>query len=239
MGFDGRETYVVGDPHGVIEEFNLLLKKIKYNPEQHRVIICGDATDRGEDPVGLIHQIQDMNIEMILGNHEEKIIRWRKHEAFKEITGTPNPMKEPVPRRRKEWEALSKSDLKWMGSLPRTIQINENWICVHAGLENKKVEEQDPETIIRIRFVDEITGEYAKSKDKEQPKGSVFWAEKWEQPMNVIFGHTRFKEPKIFKNKNNVCVATDTGAVFGGMLTAVNIDRQEFVSVKSEKKYYP
>ena len=237
---DEREVIVIGDPHGTRKEFNQLLEKFKYNKNKHRIILCGDAIDRGEDPIGLLHQIQDMNLEMTLANHEEKALRWRKHEAFKEATCTPNPMKEPVASRRKEWEALTKADLKWIASLPVSIRIKENWVVVHAGLvPSLSLQNQNPEHVIRVRYVDEKTLEYKAAKNKEQPKGSIFWAEAWNQPMNVVFGHTRFKEPKIFKNKNNVCVGIDTGCVYGGELTAYNINKNEFTSVKAERKYYP
>ena len=234
-----RETLVIGDIHSCHEEFNALLKKISYHKDKHRVVLCGDSIDRGPDPIGLIHHIQDLELEMTASNHENKALRWRKHEAIKELTGTPNPMKDPVPQRKKEWEALTKFDLKYIANLPPYILVKDNWVIVHGGLTPRiKLNNQDPETIIRLRFVDKDTLLPVKTKNKEQPKNSVFWAEAWDQPYNVVFGHTRFKEPKIFKNKNNVCVGIDTSCVYGGSLTAYNIDKNEFISVKADKIYY-
>lgn len=234
-----RENIIIGDIHGCRLEFNQLLKKIKYDKNKHRVILVGDFSDRGPDSIGLIHQIQDMQIESVLANHESKLLRWRKHEAIKDLLGTENPMKEPVAIRKKEWLALSKYDLGWLDNLPVKIHIKDNWYVVHAGMEPAaSFDDQDLEKMMRIRYVDEKTLKYIKPKDKDQPKGAVFWAEKWNQPFNIIFGHTRFDEPRVFKNKNNVCIGVDTSAVFGGSLTAFSIEKNEFVSVKANKIYY-
>lgn len=234
-----RDNIIISDLHGCRTEFNQLLKKIKYDPKQHRLILVGDFLDRGTDPVGLLHQIQDMNIETTVGNHEEKCERWRRNELLAKITGKPNPMAPVSDIRRKQWEALSKEDVKWLISLPFYIHIKENWYVLHAGAEpSVPFFEQDLGSLIRIRYVDKNTLRHVKPKSKEQPPNTYFWAEKWGQPINLVFGHHRFEEPKIFKNENNVCVGIDTGCVFGGHLTAFNVDRNEFVQVKANSTYY-
>jgi len=234
-----RENIIVGDVHGCKDEFNILLDKLNYDPTKHRVILVGDILDRGSDPVGLLKQIRKMELECVLGNHEEKALRWRRHESFKLVTGTENPMKVPSDSRRKEWGSLSKSDLQWLKKLPLKLHIVDNWYVVHAGFEPAvPFHDQDIERIIRIRYVDK-NGLHIKTKpNKEQPDDSFFWAERWSQPYNIIFGHQRFDEPKLFKNTNNVCIGIDTGCVFGNALTAYNLDRKEFIQTKAKKTYY-
>jgi bis(5'-nucleosyl)-tetraphosphatase (symmetrical) len=234
-----RESIVIGDLHGTIDEFNHLLKKLKYNKTEHRLILVGDILDRGRDPVGLLHQIQDIGIETVLGNHEEKVLRWRKYEALRELTDQENPMKKLVPERQAEWEALTKHDIQWLANLPLKIHVKDNWYVVHAGMEPAVAfDEQDIGRIIRIRYVDKKTLRYVKPKTKEQPPGTDYWADRWDQPYNIIFGHQKFDKPMVFKNKNNVCIGIDTGCVFGGSLTAFNVDKNEFIQVKADKAYY-
>jgi hypothetical protein len=48
----------------------------------------------------------------------------------------------------------------------------------------------------------------------------------------VIFGHTIFKKPLVQRNK----IGIDTGAVYGGRLTALLLPQKEFVSVAVERK---
>lgn len=232
-----RENIVVGDPHGTKDEFNQLLDKINYDPKKHRVLIVGDLADRGSDPVGLIKQVRKMELECVLGNHEEKILRWYRHEDIRKLAGKDNPIR-VSDQRRDEWAALSKKDLAWISSLPLQIHIKDNWYVVHAGMEpGLPFDQQDIGRIIRLRYVD-ANGRHVKMKDREQPPDSWFWAERWNQPYNIIFGHQVFPEPRIFKNDNNVCIGVDSGCCFGGALTAYNIERNEFVQVKAKKTYY-
>ncbi|PIE55899.1 MAG: metallophosphatase [Desulfobulbus propionicus] len=49
----------------------------------------------------------------------------------------------------------------------------------------------------------------------------------------VVFGHTAFSEPLVRPEK----IGIDTGAVYGGRLTAVLLPEQEFISVPGEQKY--
>lgn len=234
-----REHIIIGDIHGCREEFNQLLDKLKYDVKKHRVILVGDILDRGPDPVGLLQQIRKMELETVLGNHEEKALRWRKHEALRELTGQDNPMKELTAQRREEWLGLSKSDIQWLTSLPLQLHVKDNWYVVHAGMEpGVSFAKQDLERIIRLRYVDKH-GIYVKpKKNKEQPPESQYWAYNWTQPYNIIFGHQKFDEPKVFKNDNNTCIGIDTGCCFGNTLTAFNLERNEYVQVKAHKVYY-
>lgn len=234
-----KEAIIVGDVHGSIDEFNQLLDELRYDPNKHRLILVGDFLDRGSDPVGLLRQVRRMGIETILGNHEEKCLRWRRYEAVEKLTGQRNPMKPPIEERRKEWLSLSQDDLQWLSNLPLKIHIKDNWYVVHAGLEpGVDFNKQDIKKIIRIRYVDE-DGFMVKAKgNKEKPEATYFWAERWNQPYNIIFGHQRFDEPQVFKNENNICVGIDLGCCFGHKLCAYNLDRDEFTQVKAKKIYY-
>lgn len=233
-----RENIIISDIHGARDEFNELLNKIKYDKNQHRLILVGDVLDRGNDPIGLLHQIREMNIEMVQANHEEKCLRWRRHQAVEKLTGQKNPMKPPVEQRRKEWEALTDDDLNWLSSLPARIHIKDNWYVVHGGLEpGVPFDKQDPKNIIRIRYVDKNGLFIIPKPGSYLNEDYYFWAEKWSQPYNIIFGHQVFSEPKIFENHNNTCIAIDTGCCFGRKLTAYNLDRKEFISVKAHKNY--
>lgn len=234
-----RENIIIGDAHGTIDEFNQLLDKLNYDSKKHRIILCGDIIDRGPDPIGLLRQIRKMNIESVFSNHEEKALRWRTHEALHDLTGKPNPMKVKSEKRKSEWNELSKSDLQWMNDLPYKIHIKDNWYVIHAGLEPVvDFHKQDMEHIIRLRYVDE-EGRFVKLKrgKKDQPKKTYFWADKWEQPYNILFGHQRHETPTKYTHQNNVCIALDTGCCFGGHLTAYILEQDKFVQVKAKRNY--
>lgn len=73
-------TVLVGDIHGCLEEFNELLKSIQYDSRTMRLIALGDLMDRGPDQAGCVRRVRELNIECVKGNHEDKHIRWFKHE---------------------------------------------------------------------------------------------------------------------------------------------------------------
>jgi len=232
-----RENIIIGDLHSCRDEFNQLLDKINYDQSKHRVIIVGDLIDRGDDPVGLVRQIRKMELECVVGNHESKMLRWLKYETRRKEDGTPNPMIPPTDKRRKEWESFSNKSINWLSNLPHQIHIKDNWYVIHAGLEPAVAfEKQKPEHMIRLRRVDK---EGFAIRGKSQIANSYFWASRWNQPYNIIFGHERHNEPTKYVNDNNICVAIDQGCVFGGYLTAYNLDRDEFIQVKARKTYYP
>ncbi|MBT4764525.1 serine/threonine protein phosphatase, partial [bacterium] len=79
---------IYGDIHGCYEEFVNLREKI--NPLRTDIEICvGDIITRGKDSIKTLRYIQKNNIKSVIGNHENKIIRYLKHEK----SGVKNPIK--------------------------------------------------------------------------------------------------------------------------------------------------
>ena len=151
-----RLTVVVGDIHGCIEEFNELLKTIQYNPSQMRLVLLGDLMDRGPDPVGCVRRARELGVECIMGNHEEKHLRWHRHEKKRLQTGKANPMKAMSDAERLANEALNDQDWTWLKNLPMKLDLGFNWWAVHAGCEPRyTLEKQDPRQIMRVRYVDQ------------------------------------------------------------------------------------
>ena len=234
-----RETFVVGDVHGCLPELTELLDKAKYDPSRIRLIFVGDLVDRGPDSKGVVDLVRSLNAECIRANHEDRLIRYFRHELIRKETGQKNPVylsehKQAV------YKSLSEDDLVWMASLPYTTNISDKAYAVHAGCEpNKHFIDQDPDQLIRCRYVNDKGRSQPLPKDKSQPKGTKFWAEAWDQPYDIVFGHNVFPgAPVVFKNKNNTCFGIDGGACFGGMLIGMWYERKEFVSVKARKDYW-
>ncbi len=79
---------VVGDVHGLTEEFLQLLKKAGWSvaggrlthPQGRKLLLLGDLVDRGYDSLGLVRLIrravQDGVAEALQGNHEDKVVRF-------------------------------------------------------------------------------------------------------------------------------------------------------------------
>lgn len=247
----------VGDIHGCLEEFDELLKKIQYNKEQMRLVLLGDLMDRGPDPVGCVRRARELDVECIMGNHEEKHLRWHKHEKKRLDTGKPNPMKRMAPAEAEANDSLSDQDWTWLKSLPLKLRFNEKWWAIHGGCEPRySLENQNEKQIVRCRFVDQNGVAKALNPDKSQPEGTVYWSEVWRGPESIVYGHCVHdlvnprRDYKPYERGEPQCLGIDTGCCFGGHLTAaifkpitdeihiVGDMKIDFVQVKAKKKYY-
>lgn len=72
-------TLVISDIHGCFDEFNDLLKLIKYVPNQDRLILLGDYVDRGPKSKEVIQKIMELaeseNVIVLRGNHDDRFLR--------------------------------------------------------------------------------------------------------------------------------------------------------------------
>lgn len=236
-------TIVVGDVHGCLDEFRELLKLLSFSRERDRLISVGDLVDRGPDPVGCVRLARELQALCLMGNHEEKHIRWRKHEAVRVTTGKKNPMK--FSEEKIAWnEAFSEDDIQWMSKMLLTLDLENGFVVTHAGLEPAYSFQNQGKAVIRVRYVDE-KNKFVRYTDgtMDQPEGTAYWAERWQGPESVIYGHARHSHvaPRMDIFPGGRCFGIDTGCAFGGRLTAVVLvpgKDPEFAQVKAHKKYY-
>ena len=71
--------YVISDLHGQGKAFYAMLEKIHFSQED-KLYILGDVVDRGPEGISLLEYIRRQeNIEMILGNHEDMMLKSCKY----------------------------------------------------------------------------------------------------------------------------------------------------------------
>lgn len=228
----------IGDIHGCLEEFQELLRVVEFRSGKDELIQLGDFMDRGPDPVGCLRVLREKKARVVLGNHDERHLRWRRHEAVRKETGRPNPMRPLDEERLKLNQALSEDDVRWLEGLPFLIRFDSDWVAVHGGVEPAfPLGEQKLSHVVRVRYVDE-NGEMASNDgDFSQPPGSVPWMSAWKGHEHVVYGHAvhSLERPTV----KNRCVGIDTGCVYGGRLTAMVLydEKVEFVQVQSRRAY--
>lgn len=231
-----RRDIVIGDLHGCLVEFENLLKRINYDPAKDRLVIAGDVFDRGPYSVECLRRMMELNAIFVLGNHDEKHLRYATHEQKKRKNPRyKNPMKPFSGQRLEIQNALTETDFEYLSKAPHIYQLNEKWIVVHAGLENIPLSKQGA-AVLRVRFVDNNTGLQSKLPGSwDQPPNSTYWADVWKGPKSVIYGHNvhSLTEPKVTKAGPQFdpyyTMGIDTGACFGGKLTAAILQQGEFV----------
>ena len=234
----GSRTIVVGDVHGCLEELDELLSRLEVRPSE-RLVLAGDLMDRGPDPVGVVRRARERGALAVLGNHDEKHLRFARHEAKRRADPrAKNPMKSFTDEQRAQNAALSREDLAWLGALPLFLRLEPGLVVVHAGLLPGRAAEGQPTNVyLRLRHVN-TRGDFVEL--GREGTDTAPWATRWTGPESVIYGHDvhglethRRDEPL----PGVVCLGIDTGCCFGGRLTAVVLPGFEIVQVPARKAY--
>jgi hypothetical protein len=204
-----------------------LVRVLEYDQGKDRLVFCGDLVDRGPDPVGVVRRVQELGAESVMGNHEEKHVRWAKWEhKVRSGQADRNPMRPFSEKRLSEHNALSEDDMAFVLAMPKMLRLECNWLVVHAGFEcdGTPPEDQDLSRICRVRDLD-ADGKMAVNKKDffQAAEGSepwdLQWAKKYGRNPGVVYGHAvhSLTEPRA---ESLACYGIDTGCVYGGRLTA-------------------
>lgn len=241
-----KRTIAVGDIHGCLEEFDELLRTVEFTPNHDQLVLLGDFMDRGPDPVGVVRRARELRATAVLGNHDEKHLRWRRHEEkAASDSAYKNPMRPLSESALAANRALSDEDVAWLKSLPLTLAVDRDWIAVHAGFEpGRSMDDQKPDKVIRVRYVNEAGLAVPISNDTDQPAGTKRWAEVWPGQHHIVYGHhgVNFEVPRLDTHVDQdghrwLRYGIDTGCCFGGRLTALVLQSREVVQVRAKGVY--
>lgn len=231
----------IGDVHGCREELEDLLQKVAPSGED-QIVFLGDLIDRGPDSPGVVRLARSLpGAISVLGNHEEKALRWLRHDA--RAAAEPrykNPMVSVDGARIAEWRSLSGIDIAFLAECPPTAQLGD-FMAVHGGfLPHIPVERQRIGSLVRLRWVDAATGNSLPG--VARPEGARPWAEVFNGPFHVVCGHAvhSLSEPRIDRMPSGYEIwSIDTGCVFGGRLTALIVDgdSRTVVQISARRPY--
>ncbi|HVW20655.1 MAG TPA: metallophosphoesterase [Opitutaceae bacterium] len=212
----------VGDIHGCHLEFAELLDKVQPTRED-RVVLLGDLINRGPDSCKVLDLARGHRAISLLGNHELRLMKYRR-------TGD---MKYAKEHDLETFSKLRPQDWAYLESMVLTYEEPElNTVFVHGGfLPDQPWQKQPAEVVTRIQVV---TKDGRAAKRSAAPDAPL-WADVWNGPPFVIYGHT--PRPEIYKLKWSVGI--DTACVLGGYLTACILPEKRFVQVKARRAYYP
>jgi hypothetical protein len=242
---------IIGDVHGCFDELKILITKCKLKKDDH-IFFLGDLINKGPYSIEVLEYVyfisEFYNVVLILGNHEEKFLRFIKNKT--------NNLK-----------ALNQMNLSFdLNAIEKNITptiLNflklgyfSYWmpeldiLLIHGGLtKNCKLdfktnyrydlhlnaEFKELKLLTMTRYLNKNGNFVALGSENEDSK---FWAEEYDGKHGlVLFGHQVFfqEEPMNFKN----AVGLDGGCVFGGNLFAyiINDNEKNLIKVRSMKKY--
>lgn len=203
---------IYGDIHGCYSEFISLRNQI--NPQSNDIEICvGDIITKGKDSIKTLDFVIENNIKSVLGNHEDKIIRYLNHQK--------SSKKNPIKLDEDEYNiinGLTYKHISYLKQLPLYLKFG-NITVLHGGLQNDmqldSLSKRDKEKILRMRYLDQSYNYLTYGKEDNN---SIFWADLYNGNQGfIIYGHQWFKEIK----KSKYAIGVDTGCVYGNKLTAV------------------
>lgn len=234
-----HRTIIIGDIHGCALEFKLLVSLLRTTSED-RVVLLGDLIDKGPQPAEVVTFAREIGAETIMGNHEERALRWLAHEEKRALTGKVNPMN-VSDEQAAEWRSLSKADVEWLRAAPVTLDLGNGFMAVHGGLlPGVPLDKQKPGTMMRLRYVTPEGKFAALGADLLPPPDAVDWQTKYDGPQSLVVGHAvhSLTSPRVDRFEDGRTIYNiDTGCVFGGHLTALILETGNFMQVKAEKQY--
>jgi len=212
----------IGDIHGCHLEFGELLDRLKPTRDD-RLILLGDLVNRGPDSCKVIDLARQYNCLSLLGNHELRLLNYRRS---KDTAFLKSEDEDTHARLRPE-------DWSYLEAMPLTHYDDElNIVFVHGGfLPTEPWQRQPANVVTRIQVIDRDGKPRKRADEPDAPA----WADLWNGPPFVVYGHT--PRPEIYKLKWSVGI--DTACVFGGHLTAYELPEKRFIQVKARKTYYP
>ncbi|WP_328447098.1 polynucleotide kinase-phosphatase [Streptomyces sp. NBC_00386] len=225
---------IVGDIHGCASELETLLGKLGYvdgvHPEGRTAVFVGDLVDRGPDSPGVLRRVMSMvgsgNALCVPGNHENKLGRYLKGRQVQHTHG----LAETIEQMDAESEEFRASVREFVDGLVSHYVLDGGRLVVcHAGLPEK----YHGRTSGRVRS-HALYGDTTGETDEFGLPVRYPWAEDYRGRAAVVYGHTPV--PNATWLNNTICL--DTGAVFGGKLSALRWPERELVDVPAERVWY-
>jgi len=222
--------YAVGDIHGEVEKLDALLGKLPLEA-QDRLVFLGDYVDRGPDSRAVVDRLialrESHECVFLLGNHESMFLDflgWRDPAYFAGDAFLVNG----GDRTLGSYGYFEGADCEKRFELPpdhqqffRNLALHHqegDYLFVHAGLGRDELHGSDLGYALRRTRVEDLLWNRA-SGDLPHRLG-----------VTIVYGHTprfdlgvRWNEP--------FSIGIDTGAVYGGPLTAIRLPDETLFQV--------
>jgi len=244
----GGQIVFVGDVHGCASELRALLGATSFEPGRDTLVLVGDLVNKGPRSDEVLRLSRELGALAVRGNHDDELL-----EAWYRVGRFARGLK---PYKNNALFQVTAADVLWLQELP--LSLSFPWlglVVVHAGMvPGVALEEQRFEDLLFIRDVvrarvgpdvalelkearrSPSNGGAAQWVGLQSPEdGSTPWAEAWNGPERVVFGHDARRKLQCCAHATGL----DTGCCYGNSLTALIVDADDvsqcrFASVPAE-----
>lgn len=225
---------IIGDVHGCRSELETLLRELGWqgqrHPEGRTAVFVGDLVDRGPDSPGVLRLVMEMveagTAICVAGNHEQKLVRALNGRKVRVAHG----LQESLDQLAAQPPEFVERARTFMDGLLSHYRLDGGRLVVaHAGLK----EAYHGRASGRVRAF-ALYGDTTGETDEYGLPVRYPWADEYRGRAMVVYGHTPTVHPEWVNN--TICL--DTGAVFGGHLTALRYPERQIVQVPAEKVWY-
>ena len=243
---------IIGDVHGCCDELERLLGQLGYeavrasedgpwsgpiyaHPAGRRAVFVGDLVDRGPRVLDTLRLVRNMVAHgsglCVAGNHDAKLLRKLRGKDVRITHGLEQTLAEldAMPFDEAARAAFRDQLAEFLDGLLSHYVLNGGRLVVaHAGMK-ERYQGRASGRVREFALYGETTGET----DEFGLPVRHNWAAEYRGSAMVVYGHTPVPEPEWLNGTINV----DTGAVFGGKLTALRYPERELVSVPAARLY--
>lgn len=222
-GIQQNMLYAIGDIHGDLEKLEELLEVVPLE-EGDRLVFLGDYIDRGPDSPAVIDRLIELRTRyeciFLLGNHESMFLDflgWTDDAYFGGdaflLNGGDRTLAAYGYFDREETDResfrLPKAHQNFLLELTH-FHLEGDYLFVHAGLNRNHLRSGDLDYAIRMSRLEDMLWNRT-SVDLPHDLG-----------VTIIYGHTPSEDFSVRWN-SPFSIGIDTGAVYGGPLTAIRL----------------
>ncbi|WP_297057091.1 metallophosphoesterase family protein [Thermosulfurimonas sp.] len=210
--------FAIGDIHGCAEALERLLGRLPVDWGVDLVIFLGDYIDRGPEPRRVVEKVMELRklyperVIALRGNHEWMFLRYLRGiepEVFL-FNGGEATLRAYYQEGKLD---IPEEHRTFLEDLPLYYET-EDYFFVHAGVRPERpLHSQEEEDLLWIR------------------EGFYYYPGTF--PKKIVFGHTPFPEPLLLPDRLGI----DTGCVYGGKLTAIELPAEKIYQVECPRRW--
>lgn len=219
--------FAFGDIHGCHRKLAVLLHRLPYDPQRDTLVFLGDYINRGPESRQVLETLLELertcqNTVFLMGNHEQALLDYTSHgdpEALRGLRamGIETTVESYNSSMRKLVD-LSCMPIAHRDFL-RRLQFSylyDDYVFTHADISEEMQDAMAYGGPLPHPNAHDLPGLLA-SRRLGREDTSI-------RNCRIIFGHLPFRYPLVREDR----IGIDTGAVYGNLLTAVELPRLQF-----------